>query len=325
MNSPCLRDSVVRILPFAISAAALGFLPACPPPESPRDDPFLVGLSQRDVIHDGVVRQLRLFVPGQTLDAPPASVPLLLILHGGGGDAALMARITQFDALAQREGFIAAYPQGINGNWNDGRPELDNGVDDVGFIAAVIDELAAEYPVDQLRVYATGLSNGGQMCFRLAFDLGERIAAVAPVAALLSAALAEREPPPSMPMLIIFGRDDPITPFEGGTVGGDALSRGDVISADATRTFWIAANGAVAAPTVEDLPDRDPLDGTRATRAVHTTGGGAASAEFQFITVDGGGHTWPGGAQYLPVLAIGRTSRDFSASEEIWRFVSSVR
>lgn len=301
------------------SAAAL-FLAGCPQPPA-SDAPLLIGVSRRDVVHGGVVRSLHLFVPQQALDAPPASMPLLLVLHGGGGDAAFMARVTRFDALAQRDGFIVAYPQGINGNWNDGRPELDNGVDDVGFIAAVIDALVAEYPIDGARIYATGLSNGGQMCFRLAFDLGDRIAAIAPVAALLSESLAVRPRPSPMPALVIFGRDDPITPFEGGTVGGAGLRRGDVLSADATGEFWISVNRADATPLIETLPDRDALDGTRASRARHAPLA-AGAAEFQFITIEGGGHTWPGGVQYLPVFVIGRTSRDFSASEEIWMFLS---
>jgi polyhydroxybutyrate depolymerase len=189
----------------------------------------------------------------------------------------------------------------------------------------MLDSLESEYPIDASRIYATGLSNGGHMCYRMAFDLSDRVAAIAPVGALLSTALRARDVGPrhSMAVLVIAGDADPISPYEGGVVGGGVLRRGEVSSAQDTVQFWIEA-GAVTTPTVSEYTvDTAANDGTRARVARYA----AASSEVEvvLITIEGGGHTWPGGEQYLPEAIVGRTSRDFSAATVIWEFLKRWR
>jgi polyhydroxybutyrate depolymerase len=273
--------------------------------------------------HDGIEREYRLYVP-PNLD-PSQPVPLVIALHGGGGTADGMEKLTYsgFHDLADRDGFFVVYPQGIDRHWNDGRPTGDRAheenIDDVGFIAALIDHLAEEYTIDRDRVYATGISNGGMMSFRLACDLADQITAAAPVTANLSEALVARcAPDRPVPLLILNGTDDPLVRWEGGEIKVLRQTRGTVLSVDETVAFWQALNGCPDNPQIERLPDDDPDDGTRVQ--VDTYAPCNRGAVITLVTVEGGGHTWPGGYQYLPAFFIGRTSQDIDACDVIWAF-----
>ncbi len=271
---------------------------------------------------DGRSRAYRVFAPA-TATTP---LPVVLLFHGGGGDADGMASLTGMDRIAAREGFLAVYPQGIDENWNDGRPGINSDVDDVAFVAALLDDLAARFTLDPQRVYAVGISNGGHFSNRLAFDLSDRIAAIAPVAASLSVTLADGPPPPRpLPVLLISGTDDPLAPFNGGKIGlPPLLNRGEQRAVPDVVRFWVAVNGANEMPTATTDPDRAPFDGTRVRRERYEATTAPGSAPVEVLVVEGGGHTWPGGRQYLPATLIGRTSRDIDASEEIWRFFRPI-
>lgn len=249
-----------------------------------------------------------------------AAWPVVLALHGGGGDGLAMDRLTSLREVADNAGFLLVYPDGVGGNWNDGRPEVGATADDVRFIRDLLDELATLYTIDPQRIYATGMSNGGHMCFRLAYELSDRIAAIAPVAALLSAPLSRTLPPRAVPALVIAGDADPICPYDGGRVGGTLTDRGVVISAAETERLWTRTWGVLPPPVRDDLADLAPDDGTRAERHSFALPADPATAVFVLVTVRGGGHTWPGGFQYLATGIVGPTSRDFSASRLIWEF-----
>ncbi|MEW6554461.1 MAG: PHB depolymerase family esterase [Actinomycetota bacterium] len=258
------------------------------------------------------------------LHLPPAydgedALPLLFVFHGGGGDGEGMVRLTHFSDIADEHGFIAAYPDGIDKNWNDGRPEVNPGVDDVGFISALIDELVDTYGIDTTRVYSTGISNGGMFSYRLACELSDKIAAIAPVAALMGEDLSRRcSPSRPVPVMLVVGTDDPLVPWEGGEIGGDLASRGYAISAAATVSFWVGVDGCTGSPDSEYLPDAAPGDGTMVRREIY--GGGRDGTEVVLLAVEGGGHTWPGGWQYMRERTIGLTCRDIDAGEVIWDF-----
>lgn len=272
---------------------------------------------------DGTQRRYRVYVPSSYESAAVSPRPLVLAFHGWGQSAAGMSRLTGLDELAEKYDFIIAYPEAIDGNWNDGRPNINPTVDDVSFVRELIDALESQYRIDPKRIYATGLSNGGHMCNRLAIEMSDRIAAVAPVAAVISKALSQSpvagQP---VPLLLIEGDADPVTPYGGGIVGRAGINRGEVLSADATITYWVARNHAASQAAVLIEPDVDPRDGTRVRRATYAKSEQGAGAEVEFLRIEGGGHTWPQGLQYLPESLIGRTSRDVSASEEIWEFFS---
>lgn len=250
-----------------------------------------------------------------------AALPVMLAFHGGGGTGEGMRKLTleKFDRLADREGFIVVYPDGLNRHWNDGRPEVNPRVDDVGFISELIKHFVEKYKADEGRIYATGISNGSFFSFRLACELSDRIAAIAPVAAPMGEVLSQRcSPTKPMPVLFIHGTEDPLVPWEGGDVGGFLGKRGRALSVSETVSFWVKHNGCRETPKVTYEPDRDPNDGTRVRKDEYNECKGGS--EVILDTIEGGGHTWPGGWQYLPERIIGKTSRDISACEIIWEF-----
>jgi len=281
-------------------------------------------LERRELNHGGLTRRYFVHAPAVHQDAGESSRPLVLVFHGAGGSPETMAALTGFNAVADEAGFVVAYPEGINGNWNDGRPGVNSDADDVGFVRAILDAMSTTDAIDPKHIYATGLSNGGHLSFRLAFEMSDRIAAIAPVAALLSEALAQKGPPARpIPVMITVGDEDPILPYGGGMVGAAWLRRGPVLSAGGTIDFWVRASGASPVASVVMEPDVDTNDGTRVRSETYDSS--SVAGTLVFLTVERGGHAWPGGQQYLPTWLIGRTSRDLDLSRHIWRFFAKHR
>jgi polyhydroxybutyrate depolymerase len=254
------------------------------------------------------------------------AAPLIFVLHGGGGSASNMELLTRgaFNRIADREGAIVVYPEGVDRHWNDGRdlPETAarENIDDVGFILALIEEVARQYSLDRGRIYATGISNGGFMSMRLACDAAGTFAAVAPVTAVLSEKLGARcAPTRPVAIMIINGTEDPLVPWTGGMVKVLGVSRGAVWSADRTFERWLELDGC--RPRGDGaLTDNDPADKTAVV--VHRERC-RDNVEVRLYEVRGGGHTWPGGVAYASERLVGRVSREFDASQEIWTFVKS--
>ena len=246
-------------------------------------------------------------------------LPLLLVFHGGGSQGAGMLRLTGFDQLSDREGFVAVYPNGLDRHWNDGRSNDPAQSDDVGFIGALLDKLEHEYPVDTTRIFAVGISNGGFFSQYLALKLSWRFAAIASVAATLGQGIAPGAAPGDpVSVLMIHGTSDPIVAYDGGPVKGRKDYGGVSAPVTTTANYWAARNACNAVPAASALPDIDPADQSTVTRSDYREC--KAGTAVVLYTVKGGGHTWPGGPQYAPALLIGRTNRDFSASGVIWDF-----
>ncbi len=271
---------------------------------------------RRSLQFNGTERTYRLYVP--TSHSNTESLPLVVVLHGGYGDGEKIAKLTRFDQIAQREGFVVVYPDALNKHWNDGRGQNES-VDDVGFLKNLIETLLGEFSLDRSKVYVTGASNGGMMTLRLACEITPALAAVAPVIASMPEPLAGKCcPTASLPILIINGENDPLVPWNGGDVRIQRRKLGRVISTPETVAFWVKNNGCLSKPVITYLPDRNPKDGSRVR--VEKYSGPSVESEVLLYAVEGGGHTWPGGVQYMPEWLIGKTNRDFSASEEIWNF-----
>jgi polyhydroxybutyrate depolymerase len=247
--------------------------------------------------------------------------PVVFVLHGGGGRGQGMDVLTHFDDFADRNGIIGVFPDGITSGWNDGRvaPRLAvHTADDVAFISALLDKLESEYSIDSARVYATGISNGGFMSFRLGCELAPRIAAVAPVASTLSNDLAKTcHPARPVPMLMINGTADPLVPYQGGNVFNDG---GAIFSAEASAQKWAQMNGCPSGPVTTTIPSK--TNGGLPTK-IFKYSGCKSGADVELHAIERGGHTWPGGFQYLPESLIGKTSREFDANEVIWKFFST--
>jgi polyhydroxybutyrate depolymerase len=235
-----------------------------------------------------------------------------------------MNPLTDFNTLADKEGFIVVYPEAYEHNWNDGRgdpgikSQAEN-IDDVAFISAMIDQITRDLNINKKMVYATGISNGAIMTDRLGSELSDKIAAIAPVAGNIPQKTALIwSPSRAVSALIINGTDDPLVPFDGGDVSFLSLKRGKVISVADTVKFWVTKNGCPAAPKTEQLPHINATDTT--STVVETYSGCRDGSEVVLYKVNEGGHTWPGGLQYMSEKVIGKTSRDFNATEVIWQF-----
>jgi polyhydroxybutyrate depolymerase len=254
------------------------------------------------------------FVVPQNLRRP---APLLLALHGGGGEGRGMAVLSEFAELAAEKGFIAVFPDGLGHQWNDGR-DVASGADDVAFLGALIERFVSRHGADGRRVYAAGMANGGMMGFRLACEMPGRIAAISAVAANLPQTLAERcSAGVPLPVMIVNGTEDPLVPWAGGEVKG---GRGALLSAPATAALFAARLGRPSG-TVEPMPAFAVNDPTRVRRHRWKAGG----AEVVLFEIEGGGHAWPGGAQSLPEGFAGRVSRQLDASREIADFLLRFR
>lgn len=294
---------LIRCL-VAAAVAAAGPITATSAQSAPTEE-------RRTLRVDGVERGYLVFLPPAYRPGYP--IPLVLVFHGGGGRASGIAPHTGFSRLAEREGFVVVYPDGLGRRWNDGRGVAATH-DDVGFVRALLDTLAHTLALDPRRIYATGISNGAIFTYRLACDLPGVFAAVAPVAGAMPVdlvpACGHAEP---VSVLAMQGTADPLMPYAGGGVG---RRRGRVLSAERSVGFWATAAGCAGTPATAPEPDLTPADGTR----VHLTtyAGCRDGRSVELYTIEGGGHTWPGGP---PVGgAVGRVSRDVDATPVIWSF-----
>jgi polyhydroxybutyrate depolymerase len=230
------------------------------------------------------------------LRLPPGEgrAPLLLVLHGGGGRGRQIERHSDLTGPALAAGFAVAYPDGIGRQWNDGRADLDaeavrDGVDDVAFLLALVDRLAAEGKVDPARVFVTGISNGGIMSFRLACEAAGRVAGVVTIVANLGVEVAGRcHPSRPVPLLMLNGTADELVRYQGGPVVVFGKARGSVIGTEATLAIFGAANGCGG---FQPAAIADPADDGVGVEAL---AGQGCAAPTRLVRYVGGGHGWPG-------------------------------
>lgn len=200
----------------------------------------------------------------------------------------------------------------IEVTWGDQTPP-----DDVKFIGAVLDDLAKVVPVDTKRVYAAGLSNGAMMCYKLAAEMGDRIAAIATVSGTMPAELEPLAIKRPMPVMHFHGTADRVVPYEG--LNGEAMTTRflKICSVDHTMAAWARANGCPERAKTEDVANKED-DGTTVKR--FAWGPGRDGAEVVLYRIEGGGHTWPG-TERASVWK-GNATRDISANDLIWDFFS---
>lgn len=264
---------------------------------------------------DGQCRTFELHVPANL--AADSLAPLLIALHPFTLTGKKFAALTGFSDLADEEQFIVVYPDGMRRTWNT----AEEGIDDLGFLEALIDHLLRTQLVDSQRIYVTGASAGGMMAQFLACR-SQRIAAASEVMGSMETRVAERcGPGPSVPMLLIHGDADPIVPYEGGEVFAGPGRRPVFLSADENAAWWAARNGCDATPERTWLPEIAPEDGTRVERIAF---GGCEDMPVVLLRIEGGGHTWPGQEQRWPRRIVGRVSREMDASRTVWHFLETV-
>lgn len=274
----------------------------------------------RSIESGGRKRQYIVHVPPKYEPERPA--PVVLALHGAAMSGAMMVKFTGLNETADREGFIVVYPNG-NGSgsfltWNAGgfsARMAENRPDDVVFVAAMLDDLAKLLSIDQKRIYACGMSNGGMMCYRLAAELSDRIAAIAPVAGTI--AIDKSEPKRPVPVLHIHGRKDRIVPYEGPDARFPAFMKFKGVE-DSVMT-WVGIDGCEPEPDVEVISKQG--DDMKVVRKTYANGKDGTSVVL--IVLEEGGHTWPG--RSAPIRFVGKSSRSISANDLIWGFFRQHR
>ncbi len=290
--------------------------------------PLAPGDHRLSVRHGGRDRTVIVHVPSR--HGPEGGLAVVLNFHGGGGNAAGQASYSRMDAAADREGFLAVYPNGTGRladrllTWNAGTCcgyARDQHVDDVGFVRALLRHLESVVPIDRGRVYATGLSNGAMMAYRLAVEAPDVIAAVAPVAGGM---VAESDlPPRAVPVMHIHSVDDPRALYRGGLGPPFPMTTTRVEHPNIDRVVgrWAAHDGCPAEPmTAARLRGRDgsPEAGQTATKYVYAPCRDGAEVVLWKLT--GAGHVWPGGQpDHLPRL-LGPGTQLIDANAEMWRF-----
>ena len=309
----------------AIASLALFALAACSAGAQPAPPAGGV-LSDETMQHDG--RERRYLVHDYS---GGKAAPVVFVLHGGGGHPENAQNMSQFDIIAAREKLIVVYPGGTGGvpggrllTWNAGHCcayARENKVDDVGFVAKMIDNLVASGRADPKRIYVTGMSNGAMMSHRLARELPDRIAAIAPI---VGATFGD-EPPARSPVaaVIFVGQEDQTVPAAGGPLGGPER-RGvaanlprraedrDVAPDVAQAEYWATANGC--ASPVEKMD--------AAGKVVELAWNKCTSGKpVHFYRVANNGHAWPGGKAGRAEADL--PTPDVNASEIMWRFFSS--
>jgi polyhydroxybutyrate depolymerase len=252
--------------------------------------------------------------------APSTGAAVVLAFHGSASSAAHLVEFSGLDEVANEEGFVVVFPQGLGPDrlrrtWNAGGCcgwSFKENVDDVGFAAAILDELTRELAIDPHRVYATGMSNGGMMAYRLAAELPGRLAAIAPVAGPMGRVTW----PPTSPVSVchFHGTLDEYAPFSGG-VGKRSTTKTEFLSAEASVEAWRIANGCEREYREDSLPILTE-DGTRVTR--RRWANGREGTEVVLYTIDGMGHTWPGRRTRLTHL--GPMTANVCASRAMWQF-----
>jgi polyhydroxybutyrate depolymerase len=278
-------------------------------------DPLTAGDHNRKLTVDEQERTYLVHIPTNYDHNTPT--PVVLIFHGAATNAAITVSFTGMSKKSDEAGFIAVYPNGTGLGpfltWNAGGRKgklAEESADDVKYVGLLLDDLATVANVDSRRVYATGMSNGGMMCYRLAAEMSDRIAAIAPVAGTVT--VDESRPKRPVPVMHFHGKADNIVPFDG--LGENAPKFLPFKSVEESVAIWCEINGCSDAPTITEFPDKED-DGTTVQQKRWS---GKDVAEVVLIVIEGGGHTWPG--QKPPVEFLGRSTLDISANDLIWKF-----
>ncbi len=242
------------------------------------------------------------------LHVPPGQPTGLVInLHGAGMNGGQQAAVTGYDRVADQYGFVVAYPDGTDASWADGRgaslPDRQ-GVDDVGFLASLIEKLSRDFRIPPGRVFVTGMSAGAFMANRLVCQRADLVTAIAPVAGTLAAGLPCA---PSRPVSVmaVHGTADPVVPYEGGPMVGRG-GASTIVSAPALAERWREINRCPG-PLVGDPAATGEIQELSAI-------GCADRTEVVLVRINGGGHTWPAGLFSLPADVVGPTSIAVDAS-----------
>lgn len=300
--------------------------------DSPSQPPQ-AGLYKNNLITvDDIQRTYDYYIPS---GLGSQAAPLVILLHGHlgntdsmTGENGLPAPFKVWMQIAEEDKLILIFPEGVvrpndETGWNDCRGDTTTtpSTDDVGFIAAMIQQFRSSFSIDANRIYASGTSNGGFMSLRLALELSDQIAAVGVNAAGMPAISKCAGAVRLTSVLFMRGTADPIVPYLGGTIGNPNDGRGSVQSASDSVQYWTTFNQTSTTANITDFADIDTSDNSTVQRYRHT--GGLEQTEVVLYEITGGGHGAPSiQEQYslLYELIIGRQNHDIEMAREVWGF-----
>tara|TARA_Y100000310_G_scaffold194711_2_gene194711 strand:+ start:3786 stop:4748 length:963 start_codon:yes stop_codon:yes gene_type:complete len=272
--------------------------------------------------YDGLTREYFVHVPPR-YDIKK-SVPLIIDLHGGGGSFESAIIGTQMNKKSDSEGFIAVYPnsaESIDGGkrWNNGprliESQKESTANDIGFLNAMLDDLEIKFNIDKKRIYATGMSNGGFMTYRVACEMADRIAAIAPVASTLL--MDNCNPSRSISVIHFHGLKDKIVNFE----GGPSKIKSNLKILDDLRSVEESINNFV---NINNCPTTSKITYQNREATCKTYSPCNQNTEVTLCTIKDGGHTWPGGNYGIDKTwykkFVGKLSHDISANDAMWDF-----
>ena len=261
------------------------------------------------IVHDGIVRSYKLYIP--SIYSGNMAVPLLFNFHGYTSNSNEQMIYGNFRNIADTANFLVVHPQGtldVNNTTHFNVGWGGSSVDDVGFTEALLDSLSAAYSIDQNRIYAVGMSNGGFMSFKLACELSNKIAAVGSVTGSMTpSTLGNCNASHPMPIIQIHGTTDPTVPYNG--------SAGWTASVTNVLNHWATFNNCSTVPTVVNVPNTNALDGSTVEKYTYENGDNCS--EVVHFKITNGQHTWPGS-----IINLAGTNFDINASVEIWNFLS---
>jgi polyhydroxybutyrate depolymerase len=278
-------------------------------------EPLGPGDHKRTITVDGVKRHHRIHVPTKYDPKKPAAV--VLALHGAGMFGELMEAFTGLTKTADEHNFIVVYPNGtgVFQTWNAGLfpGELSkNNADDAKYLGKVLDDVESVVTVDRKRVYAAGLSNGAMMCYRLASEMSDRIAAIAPVAGTM--AIEKYAPKRPVSVVHFHGTKDDLVPFNGPSKKKDTPKFMKFRSVNDTIMACVNANGCLEQPSETMIPmTADKIKVTRKDYGTCKDG-----SEVVLYVIENGGHTWPGVT--LAPAFLGLSTKNIDANEIMWEF-----
>jgi polyhydroxybutyrate depolymerase len=265
--------------------------------------------SNGEVLSSGRKRSYLLHVPKTYQPNRPTA--LVICLHGFSEWPAHVMRLSHWNQLADEDGFLVVYPRGSRFplRWNCGGrfSQQEQAQQDVQFISDLIDQLKKEYNLDETRIYANGLSNGGGMSFLLAGQLSGRIAAIGSVGGAYALPWADYHPKRPVAAIIFHGTADPIVPYHGKTWGTSGFSLPDIPQ-------WVETLAARNGCQTNSVP----LPANSSVSGIYYPGD-PNHADVVFYTVAEGGHTWPGGKKMVPII-VGKTTADVDATRLMWKF-----
>lgn len=259
--------------------------------------------------YDGLLRNYKVHLPPNY--NPSLTFSMVINIHGYTSNAAEQELYTNFNVIADTANVIVVYPDGINNAWNSGwSTPYHSGINDVGFLSALIDTMLANFSINPCKVYSIGMSNGGFMSHMLACELEGKIAAIAGVTGMLADSVAFYcQSTRAVPIMQIQGDNDPVVNFNGSDYA--YRSYNDMI------TWWSNHNGCISSPSNYSYPNINSADNSIAALSVWNNCNG--NSEIYGLRIINGGHTWPGGSVDIP--SNGNTNRDINASNEIWKFL----